>query len=209
MSDLKALFSSDYHPYEAAVVDLARRPETFRTSISSDVLTLQTATPTRLVADSSCTKKTRNESGKSPFRCVALPRARAKWNIDFVIRYVADDQSSLAVSETWRKETLGFYFIASETDIQTLWSAFWWQALHCTSQTLYWKKNSFLCRHSSLQKNPRERSCYYSLNSIGGANENNTISLFLPNFKYGSWKRLIFEIICIFINFYFFFFVRD
>lgn len=108
VSDLKTLFSSNYHPYEATVVDPARRPKTFRTSISSDVLTLQTATPTRLVADSSCTKKTRNESGKSPFRCVALPRARAKWNIDFVIRYVADDQSLSPCPKLGEKRLSGF-----------------------------------------------------------------------------------------------------
>lgn len=60
----------------------------------SDVLTLQTATPTRLVADGSGTKKTQSESSRAsrPFRCAAPSRETT--GVSLAIRYVAGDQPS-------------------------------------------------------------------------------------------------------------------
>lgn len=105
-SDSETPLAGVHHLRKAAVqIRLDVQKHLPRASIPLDVLTLRTATPTRLVADSSRTKKTRSESGK--VRASSVPMYRTlgtrKWGIDFVIRYVGDQFSPLLYPFPYRK----------------------------------------------------------------------------------------------------------
>lgn len=155
-------------------------------SIPPDVLTLQTATPTRLVADSSRTKKTRSESGKCarPVRSdAAHPRARDEGGRFRAIRYVAGDQSSPR-SRLARKLARSSFILSrpTDSDIPNSLECLSNDKSHRNSQTPSGrvKGNSFAIRLYKKRSRTVLVSLFDEARWICRANENDIDSLLLP-----------------------------